>query len=89
MKDELGRPMARLGDTTDHGGKVIDAASDLKHMGIRVALDGHGVECPKCGGVFPIVATGKRRHRGRRCMPGDGRRQLSVCGRKQTGREYR
>ncbi|MFM0229732.1 PAAR domain-containing protein [Paraburkholderia sediminicola] len=64
MKDELGRPMARLGDTTDHGGKVIDAASDLKHMGIRVALDGHGVECPKCGGVFPIVATAKRKHRG-------------------------
>lgn len=64
MKDELGRPMARLGDTTDHGGRVVDAASDLKHMGIRVALDGHGVECPKCGGVFPIVATGMRKHRG-------------------------
>ena len=64
MRDELGRPMARLGDTTDHGGNVVDAASDLKHMGIRVALDGHGVECPKCGGVFPIVATGKRQHRG-------------------------
>ncbi|MFM0320061.1 PAAR domain-containing protein [Paraburkholderia nemoris] len=64
MRDELGRPMARLGDMTDHGGRVMDAAPDLKHMGIRVALDGHGVECPKCGGVFPIVATGKRTHRG-------------------------
>ncbi|MFM0076623.1 PAAR domain-containing protein [Paraburkholderia sediminicola] len=64
MKDEPGRPMTRLGDTTDHGGRVIDAASDLKHIGIRVALDGHRVECPKCGDVFPIVATGKRTHRG-------------------------
>ncbi|HEV3105692.1 MAG TPA: PAAR domain-containing protein [Trinickia sp.] len=64
MKDEHGRDMARLGDTTDHGGKIIEAATDLTHMGIRVALDGHRVECPKCGGTFPIIATGKRTHRG-------------------------
>lgn len=64
MKDEQGRDMARLGDTTDHGGKIIEAAPDLMHMGIPVALDGHLVECPKCGGTFPIIATGKRTHRG-------------------------
>jgi len=64
MKDEQGRDMARLGDTTDHGGKVIEAAPDLMHMGIPVALHGHSVECPKCGGTFPIIATGKRTHRG-------------------------
>jgi hypothetical protein len=57
MKDEIGRDMARLGDTTDHGGKVVEAAPDLTHMGVRVALDGHQVECPKCGGTWPIVAT--------------------------------
>ena len=64
MKDEHGRDTARLGDTTDHGGKIIEAAPDLKHMGISVALGGHLVECPKCGGTWPIIATGKRTHRG-------------------------
>jgi flagellar motor protein MotB len=64
MKDEQGRNMARLGDTTDHGGKVIQAAPDFSHMGIHVALDGHAVECPKCGGVFPIVASGSFTHKG-------------------------
>jgi ribosomal protein S27AE len=24
-----------------------------------VALDGHGVRCPKCGGVFPVIAHHK------------------------------
>jgi uncharacterized Zn-binding protein involved in type VI secretion len=66
MKDQQGRDMARLGDTTDHGGKVIEAAPTLIHMGIPVALDGHLVECPKCGGTFRLVATGKRTHRGTR-----------------------
>jgi len=66
MKDEQGREAARLGDKTDHGGEVIQAAPELKHMGIAVALDGHLVACPKCGGSFPIIATGKRRHHGQR-----------------------
>ena len=64
MKDTQGREIARLGDVTDHGGKVIQAADNLTHMGIRVALDGHLAECPKCGGVFPIIAAGKRTHHG-------------------------
>jgi uncharacterized Zn-binding protein involved in type VI secretion len=65
MKDAVtGREAARLGDTTDHGGKVIEAADNLSHMGIRVALDGHLVECPKCGGTYPIIARGRRTHRG-------------------------
>src|SRR4051794_10802577 len=42
MKDAVtAREVARLGDTTDHGGKVVEAADHLSHMGIRVALDGH------------------------------------------------
>ncbi|MFT4064501.1 PAAR domain-containing protein [Paraburkholderia sp.] len=64
MRDERGREVARLGDGTDHGGRVVQAADDLTHMGRRVALDGHLVECPKCGGVFPIKATGERTHGG-------------------------
>ncbi|WP_321963551.1 PAAR domain-containing protein [Paraburkholderia sp. J7] len=58
-----GREAARPGDTTDHGGEVIDAAPNLTHKGIRVALDGHGVKFPKCGGV-PTIAKGARTHGG-------------------------
>lgn len=66
MKDAQGREVARLGDATDHGGKVIQAADNLTHRGIRVALDGHLTECPKCGGTYPIIATGVRTHHGTR-----------------------
>lgn len=66
MKNEQGLDMVRVGDTTDHGGEVIECADDLKHLGIGVALDGHGVRCPKCGGVFPLLASGPRTHHGRR-----------------------
>ena len=65
MKDAVtGREVARLGDTTDHGGEVIQAAPNLTHRGVRVALDGHLVRCPKCGGDFPIEASGTRTHNG-------------------------
>ena len=65
MKDAVtGREVAQLGDTTDHGGEVIQAAPNLTHRGVPVALDGHLVRCPKCGGDFAIVATGKRTHGG-------------------------
>ncbi|PFH19224.1 MULTISPECIES: PAAR domain-containing protein [Burkholderia] len=66
MKNAQGHEMVRLGDATDHGGEVIEAAGDLKHMGVAVALDGHAVKCPRCGGVFPLLASGSRKHRGRR-----------------------
>ncbi|WP_414144560.1 PAAR domain-containing protein [Burkholderia stagnalis] len=66
MQDAQGRNMVRLGDTTDHGGKVVEATDEVKHLGISVALDQHGVMCPKCGGIFPLLASGPRTHRGRR-----------------------
>jgi uncharacterized Zn-binding protein involved in type VI secretion len=66
MRDAQGREMVRLGDATDHGGKVIEATEELKHLGVAVALNGHGVSCPKCGGVFPLLASGPRTHRGKR-----------------------
>ena len=65
MRDnKTGREAARLGDKSDHGGAIIEAAPDLKHMGVAVALDGHLTACPKCGGTYPITATGTRKHRG-------------------------
>jgi uncharacterized Zn-binding protein involved in type VI secretion len=65
MRDAVtGREVARLGDTTDHGGEVIEASPTLKHRGRHVALDRHLVRCPKCGCDYPIEATSPRRHNG-------------------------
>ncbi|MDR5854834.1 PAAR domain-containing protein [Caballeronia sp. LZ062] len=66
MRDANGREAARLGDKTTHGGIVIQAAPDFKHLGVPVALDQHLTECPMCGGTFPINASGKMTHKGRR-----------------------
>ena len=66
MRDKAGREVVRLGDGTDHGGKVIEAACDFSQKGIPVALDGHLVACPRCGGTYPIIATGQLTHKGRR-----------------------
>ncbi|CAB3748713.1 MULTISPECIES: PAAR domain-containing protein [Burkholderia] len=65
MKNAQGRNMVRLGDVADHGGRVIEATDEPTHMGIGVALYGHLVFCPECGGSFPLLATGPRSHRGR------------------------
>ncbi|WP_109481999.1 PAAR domain-containing protein [Paraburkholderia sp. C35] len=69
--------MARLGDTTDHGGKIVEAAEELTDAGVGVALDGHMVACPRCGGKYPIIASGRRRHNGKRiAYIGD----ITTCG---------
>ncbi|HEV3427630.1 MAG TPA: PAAR domain-containing protein [Paraburkholderia sp.] len=67
MRDNTtGREMARQGDTTDHGGEIIDGAPDRTHMGRRIAMDGDRVSCPKCDGVFNIIATSRNTHNGKR-----------------------
>ncbi|WP_292038403.1 PAAR domain-containing protein [Massilia sp. UBA6681] len=45
----------RLGDSTSHGGKVIEGSPFDICMGKPIAFMGHKVQCPKCKGVFPIV----------------------------------
>jgi len=51
-----GRGVIRLGDSTDHGGKVISVAhTAATDMGIPIARVGDMVACPKCKGVFPIA----------------------------------
>ncbi|WP_175948289.1 PAAR domain-containing protein [Burkholderia pyrrocinia] len=66
MKDPAGRVMVLLGDMTDHEGTVIEAAAEFSEDGTPVALDGHLVLCPRCGGPFPIIATGYLRFAGKR-----------------------
>jgi len=45
----------RLGDSTSHGGKVIEGSPFDICMGKPIAYMGHKVQCPQCKGVFPIV----------------------------------
>jgi len=61
-----GRGVIRLGDKTDHGGKVTSASSGTTVMGLAAALDGDMTVCPKCKGSFPIQPDGAgARHQGR------------------------
>jgi uncharacterized Zn-binding protein involved in type VI secretion len=77
MSNTVDLSMARLGDTTDHGGQIVEAAQDLQEDGIGVALDGHLVARPRCGGKYPIIASGRRRHNGKRiAYLGD----ITTCG---------
>ena len=77
MSDTVDLIMARFGDMTDHGGQIVEAAPDLQQEGVGVALDGHLVACPRCGGKYPIIASGRRRHNGKRiAYLGD----ITTCG---------
>ena len=43
------------GDTTSHGGRVLEGSENYTLFGRRVAGVGHMVMCPQCKGVFPIL----------------------------------
>lgn len=45
--------LVRLGDDTDHGGKVISASSTMRYGGRAVARKGDQVSCPKHPNVHP------------------------------------
>lgn len=53
-----GRGVIRLGDATDHGGKVTSASSSSTVMGKTAALADDMTFCPKCKGSFPIKPDG-------------------------------
>lgn len=57
-----GRSIIRKGDTTSHGGVVIEGHSMAMLFGRDIALVGHLVMCPKCKGAFPILPDAGRRH---------------------------
>lgn len=49
--------VARLGDTSNHGGTIIQASSDVKVNGLGVARQGDNHSCPISGhGVTPLTA---------------------------------
>ncbi|MCA3798688.1 MAG: PAAR domain-containing protein [Burkholderia sp.] len=49
------KPIVRRGDSTNHGGTVLEGFSGADFGGRPAAGVGHMVSCPKCGGAFPIV----------------------------------
>lgn len=51
-----GKPIARLGDQTDHGGVIISASSNISAENALVARVGDMVACPQCKGTFPIIS---------------------------------
>ena len=50
MKDII-----RLGDSSTHGGVVLEAFSQTDLNSKPIAGVGHMVSCPLCKGIFPIV----------------------------------
>lgn len=53
--------MIRMGDTTTHGGIVLEGFAAYLAEGKPVSGVGHKVACPLCKGVFPI-AQGNATH---------------------------
>ena len=47
--------MIRQGDTTSHGGTVLEGFPFYLVEGRAVAAMGHMVKCPQCRGTFPIA----------------------------------
>ena len=72
------RGVIRIGDSTDHGGKVVSASSTTKVLGKLAAIDGDMTLCPRCKGQFAIKPDGAgARHRGKPyAYDGD----LTACG---------
>ena len=50
------KPFIILGDKTDHGGVVTEAAPTTDAAGIRIARIGDTVTCPGHGGITVIVS---------------------------------
>jgi uncharacterized Zn-binding protein involved in type VI secretion len=74
----MGRSVIRLGDKTDHGGKVTSVSSGTVVMGKEAALADDMTYCPKCKGDFPITPDGAgARHAGR---PYAYDNDLTACG---------
>ncbi|KVO72573.1 hypothetical protein WJ78_06255 [Burkholderia ubonensis] len=49
------RAMICVGDTTTHGGRVLEGSTNATIDGKPIAGVGHKVLCPQCKGVFPIL----------------------------------
>lgn len=77
--DETNRAVIRLGDTTDHGGKVLTGEERMMIMGRPAARVGDMVICPKCDNkAYPIIEGNEKMHTFGRQVAFDGHR--TACG---------
>lgn len=56
----MGKPVARLGDTSSHGGSIVSASSTFDLMGVPVARVGDTFACPRHG--KQTIVTGSPTH---------------------------
>ncbi len=49
------KPVIRKGDTTSHGGTVLEGIDQHNVLGLPIAGKGHMVSCPQCKGTYPIA----------------------------------
>ena len=54
----MGRPFIVIGDTTDHGGEVVEASPTTDTNGKRIARVGDKVTCPKRNHGPTTIVTG-------------------------------
>ncbi|RTL28170.1 MAG: PAAR domain-containing protein [Burkholderiales bacterium] len=54
----MGRPFIVLGDTTDHGGTVVEASGATDTQGKRIARVGDQVTCPKRNHGTSVIVSG-------------------------------
>ncbi|ELF6206746.1 MULTISPECIES: PAAR domain-containing protein [Pseudomonas] len=47
--------IVRLGDSTTHGGEVVESIPHTNLNGKPMAGKGNLVSCPLCKGIFPII----------------------------------
>lgn len=51
----VSRSIICVGDTTSHGGKVLEGSATATLEGKPISGVGHLVACPQCKGTFPIL----------------------------------
>lgn len=54
----MAQPFILLGDKTDHGGEVVEAAASTKTGGVRIARVGDKVTCPHRGHGPTTIVSG-------------------------------
>jgi uncharacterized Zn-binding protein involved in type VI secretion len=54
-------PIARLGDTSTHGGQIVTASPNVRCDGLQVGRNGDFLQCP-AHGLQPVtsISNGKR-----------------------------
>jgi len=54
----MSRPIIRIGDSTSHGGTVLEGFANFDINGVIASGVGHAVSCPICSGSHVIVGPG-------------------------------